>query len=245
MKIAYLIASYGNSTGRLTANMFPPSPSTYMSLHMDKLRECDSELLDSIYILKAKAPFIDEGFYDYSTLGLPKVKEIDYPNMAQSYGQWVRFIVEHLDFDYYILIEDDYCFNNAKSISLLLSEHKKRLPDGGFLCSRILNNPRHAGISNGVVDGKTINDISSRVALLDFVLTNPVKEYNNQPVYQINFALLFGAGLADISDTYSVPYWLNNFIEYGQVGKPTIFVPSQFTDNSNSKMLSKIVKFNG
>jgi hypothetical protein len=237
MKVAYVIATYAKCGGRLTAIEYPPDTSTYMSLHMDKLREADVENLDNIFILKAAAPKVDEGFYNYSSEGLPDIKEIDYPNMAQSYGQWAKFLLENDDFDYYILIEDDYCLNNSNAISLLVSEHRQRLPGGGFLCSKILDNPRHAGISNGVVDGKIIREMSSRIDFLKHITTAPVKEYNNKPVYQINFATMFGDKLADIADKYSVPYWVNEFIEYGIKGAPTLFVPSQYTDNKNSDLI--------
>lgn len=193
MKIAYVIASYGCCGGRLTAIAHPPLPATYISLHMDKLRECDSSKLYQIFILKAKASNIDTGFYEYSGEGLPPIKEIDYPNLAQSYGQWARFLGEYPDFDYYILIEDDYCLDNVNAISLLIEEYEKKLPNGGFLCSRILHNPTHAAISNGVVSGKTAVEVFGSVEkAINFILTNPLKEFSNQPVYQINFAVLFG-----------------------------------------------------
>lgn len=243
MRVAYVIASYANCGGRLTAIKYPPDTSTYMSIHMDKLREADSENLDGIFILKAAAPKIDEGFYNYSSKDLPHIEEIDCPNIAQSYGQWAKFLLENDDFDYYILIEDDYCLNNSSAISTLVAEHQQRLPGGGFLCSRILSNPRHAGISNGVVDGKTIREMSSRLDFLEHITTAPVKEYNNQPVYQINFATMFEDKLADLADTYSIPYWINEFIEYGVKDASTLFVPSQYTAPENLKLVQQMRPF--
>src|SRR5690606_1215615 len=124
--------------------------------------------INNVVLLKAHTNKIIPGFYDINletrkTLDT-KLMELRVPNQYQSYGQWINFLNMGFDYDYYILMEDDYVPASYDFVDKLIEQHQKKLPGGGLLCSYTSNiaewYPQHAAVSNSIVDGKTFKEVT-------------------------------------------------------------------------------------
>lgn len=114
-----------------------------------------------------------------------------------SYSSWIRAIQHYRDqFDYYILMEDDYYPAIPNFVDELIRIHQEKLPDGGYLCSFATD---IAAVSNGIVDTATaLANLDSRA--------NPVEDL--APGAQTLFSEIVASGqLADYTDQYRTLFW--------------------------------------
>jgi hypothetical protein len=140
----------------------------------------------------------------------PEVKIVfmDYvgENKHASYDQFIQAYVAYPDFDYYILMEDDYCIHpQCTSFDTeMVDMFSKNLGKTGYLCSYAahLGHPFHAAISNGMISGESFK-------LLGPDILN--KFYNTKAKWpQVQFSLLFtniGVPLADMLKHYQAPFY--------------------------------------
>ena len=151
MKINYVIASW--SGVRLSPWLYYED---VLKNHIKTFNEIRNNI-DQITIMKPQNN-IQNSYYDVELND--KIKMIDCVNEYQSYGQWLKAIELFLnDFDYFILIEDDY----VPAIDYFDLKLIEMYQEGTYLCSMAdtLNGifSHHAAISNGIISKKTIENL--------------------------------------------------------------------------------------
>lgn len=158
-------------------------------------------------------------------------------NNHYSYDQWIQGMLKYPQYDYHIIIEDDYCVQpgNLTFDHDLVRVYKEKFPDDiGYLCSYANEHPRnighlHPAVSNGMISAKTIQYIE-----------DPLTHYYNLRDHaQIAFGRLFtenNISLADYRESYLVNFWssdkkiLREFNLLEKEDHKYIFVPVQHLD---------------
>ena len=153
-------------------------------------------------------------------------------NDHNSYDQWIQGYLKNPNFDYYILIEDDYSLSKDIDIDHLIKFYREKFPDNiGYLCSLTEDSPPHgfhAAISNGVISRETFEKLGKDILQKYYKLTG-------HPQY--TFSKLFlneNIPLKDISDYYNV-YFYDSFsknIRTYVTGKKDLFLPVQMVYKS-------------
>ena len=253
MSINYIIATYPgsesvkrqkdiNAEDTLNFHLFQ----LYMIFKKKKELNIDN-LIKQITIIKTKPKnnnLYYKDYYKYSNLkqidNIP-IKIIDYEgeNMHASYDQWLMGIEKNKEFEYHILIEDDYCIHpeNYNFDNEIISLYNKYFPDkNGYLCSMacaLFYHPFHAARSNGLIH---IN-ILKNVNLKDFY--NYKNGNNIDP--QVLFSLYFlenNIEIKGINDIYETFFWSDRLQNYTNGNtKNKMFTPVQYFDEF--KNLSK------
>jgi hypothetical protein len=104
----------------------------------------------------------------FSSVGV-RIVYLDYlgDNINSSYDQWIQGYLTYPDFDYYILMEDDYCFDPTlvHFDEILVNRYNslvEKTNGVGYLCTlghHALCKELHAAISNGILNRKTFETI--------------------------------------------------------------------------------------
>jgi len=239
--INYIIATYaGKTSGRL----------------LDKNSEfvLDKQL-DVLYNLFLKKKELGiENLIEQITIVYPTTVNDPYPNYYQtekwqnmfknivflqyigqnkhhSYDQYIQAMQKYQEYDYNIIIEDDYCISldNPYFDLELVQEYKEKFPQNiGYLCTWCPDYPpwapKHAAISNGMISKATIQSIK-----------NPLEYfYTLRDHSQKMFSYLFtdhGIELKDISDKYKIFFYYTGdpvIQDYSSVNSnKLIFMPIQ------------------
>lgn len=237
-KVNYVIATWsGKNTKRSATREKWESPTSEdtLKVHLKCLLKFKNHL-SQITIMK---PYCDpemqyKKYYALDDLiaqfNIPILFE-DCENFGYSNGQWMKCYETHTNqFDYYILVEDDYCPFTDNFDAYLIDYYNKKFPNGiGKLCGFVEGYPRHRDHifpehyeSIVIVSQKTFQKVydnplwkgKPREALdinIDGTsrMANLKKAYSGA-FYQINFSLLFtkiGIPLDDYCADYSVPYF--------------------------------------
>jgi hypothetical protein len=126
--------------------------------------------LTQITIVK---PFVDIGhvgmsnYYNFMELKLSniqdKIKIVEQENFGASYSQFFNVIYKNDQFDYHIVIEDDYIPFVPHFDKILVEEYKKRHNDNLFLCNGFLK------VSDGHYRGQDFLDLKN-IKVADFSL---------------------------------------------------------------------------
>ena len=126
-------------------------------------------------------------------------------NKHHSYDQYIQAYIAYPDFDYYIIMEDDYFMELKDYDTVLVDLHRKKFPNGiGYLCS--MKMPKKGGgkdiasISNGIISNKLF-EIRNKNMLKSFYNTKTYKDNN-----QIRFSYFLGY-INDYVKEYKVIYW--------------------------------------
>jgi hypothetical protein len=183
----------------------------------------------------------------YTELSILAHKNVDY-----SYGGW-NFAIENdiqegIDYDYYILFEDDYRPDHPDFISILTSCIDLNTVDViqypnpftslynavkiGYVCGMVSNRVSpHAAISYGMLSGKAAREAHEKFGsalLLIGARYNYGMAEMNQMKFLDNIKSL-GYTLTDIRGVCSVPFLDSNpeimMREFGTPGMPRIIVP--------------------
>ncbi len=100
-------------------------------------------------------------------------------NKNASYDQWIQGVLKYPNFEYYLLIEDDYTLHPSlvNFDSLLVEYYNEMIKDSGegYLCSfadSFMGHPHHAAISNGMMNRKTLNSLGNKVLDEFYVLAS-------------------------------------------------------------------------
>ena len=163
-----------------------------------------------------------------------KLVYLDYvgENNHASYDQYIQAYLAYPNFDYYVVIEDDYCIN-TKCIDFdtrLVENYCRKFPDDiGYLCSfayNLGNLPYHAAISNGIISKKTFEQIGDDI----------LEQFYRMPstYAQVQFSQLFTLNdlpLKDLQDEFCAPFYQssdNQIVNYKmEDSNDTLFVPVQ------------------
>ena len=219
-KINYVIATYAGTkcvTDRENFVNFGIHPKDYLKIHLRQLIDIPHNLTQ-VTIMKAAIPSNISswpGYYDIDDLveelsKKVKVEIYDVPNHGISYGQYIRSydLCKHNNFNYWILMEDDYVPVLSNFDTILTDIHKEQ--STGVLCawaSSMGLGIHHAAHSLCVVDElsmfRTFND--SRIQLAKF------SRANSRPCQcQIIFSQMFTQqkiAITDYTQLYCTPYW--------------------------------------
>ena len=171
-------------------------PINILKDHLTELLKTDMSQLDKVTIMRS-LPIRVAAYWDIQKLmkKFPcEIELVDGVGGAFSYGPYVNACKRYSDsFDYYVLIEDDYYPAHKNFISILIEQHSRHLPNGGYLASFVSD---HAAISNGIVDSKSfitaINEVSEKEDILSYL----------NRAAQVNFSLMFGNNIDDYADDY-------------------------------------------
>jgi len=163
MKINYLIAA---SAHRVKLNAgYGIESKKILNMHLDQLVKRDASSLAQVTILRA-LPLIrydnkireSKEYWDIkrnSNRVQCPVKKLDFPDAHFSYGMWIRAMQRYVnEFDYYILIEDDYYPAIDNFAEILVDLHQRKLPSGGYLNSFTAGDC--AAVSNGICDSASV-----------------------------------------------------------------------------------------
>ena len=151
IKVNYVISSWNGT--RISPISKPNYYENVLKNHIHQISSIEHNLT-KITIMKPESKYVNSYYdIDYGD----NIEVINCPNQYQSYGQWLNAIEMFVDeYDYFILIEDDYIPNIDNFDSKLIEIYE----EGTFLCSMISKNIiEHCGISNGIISSETIKDL--------------------------------------------------------------------------------------
>jgi hypothetical protein len=197
-KVNYLIAAADHRIGRPQSD-FRVDGADILKLHLRELRKTDLSKLSQVTILRITQSGEKEScissYWDVEEqikdFGCPVVM-LDIKHECLSYGAWVRAVQKYQEeFDYYIIIEDDYYPVLHNFVEVLTSLHNRLLPNGGYLNS--LTACKWAAISNGIIDSATFLRAIKKVK-------DPIEFISKEP--QVRFSYLFAPLLDDYLDFY-------------------------------------------
>ena len=204
MRINYIIATWNGRRVKPAVDMIYYKK--VLNNHIKQINNVRNNI-SQITIMKPLSK-VNNSYYDIPEDN--RIQIVDCENKYFSYGQWLTALKRYVDdFDYHILIEDDYvpaCDNFDEKLIDLYEE-------GTYLCSlagddKSFNLPFHCRISNGIISSKTIKKIIKTVDFNDWFDSN----------YQLNFSKYLldnNIGLKDYKDEYRVTFFsLGNIIDY-------------------------------
>jgi hypothetical protein len=218
IKINYIIASYGAKNKRKYSH-----PEDTLKIHLRQLKELKNNITQ-ITLMKPDTENnpVYEGYYDPLLEKEMNIECHAIENQGYSNGQWLRgYERRKINYDYYILCEDDYCPGINCFDSILVQLYRKKFPTNiGFMASLIQGQPKHEiklplhheGLV--VVSRETVEKIYNMHPNPKVYLT-----YTQYPFVniihggreQVNFTTIFrinGINIQDtIEDGYSFIYW--------------------------------------
>ena len=196
---------------------------------------------------------IDEYIKKITSVGIKVVQE-DCINYGSSYNQWINAYEKYPEYDYYILMEDDWvphteCNNFDK---LLINIYKEKIKKKGYLCAWVPNKfsiyKKHLCISVGILNNETFNIISKK------------NKRKDKTISQIHFSNLFINNKLQIEDysekgkKYMIPFWETKhgiIYEYSlYVSNNYLLVPIQLLERDkypeykiNHEFISKYIEY--
>ena len=196
-KVNYLIAAAAHREYRPQSE-FRVKGADILRLHLEQLALTDTSKLAQITLIRIWPDINNIQLSNYWSIDeqVEKLKcpfvILDVPNECISYGAYIRAVQKYQNnFDYYVIMEDDYYPVLPDFVDILLNLHNKFFLKGGYLNS--LTAREWAAISNGIIDSQTfLNAINKVKDPISFVAKAP----------QINFSYLFAPNLADYLDYY-------------------------------------------
>lgn len=154
-----------------------------------------------IYLFKTFLPHISLIYMDYEG-----------KNLHASYDQWLQAIIKFPDFDYFLLIEDDYCIHPSllDFDTRLVNTYNTIVGNDciGYVCTyadAIMGHPYHAAISNGIVNKKTIDQFKNKELLQEYYKC--AKDYG---IEQVGFSDLFlknDVPVYSLHNDYKALFW--------------------------------------
>ena len=183
-----------------------------LRLHLRELCKTDTQDLAQVTIVRALPLHRDgltEQYYNIDEylqkLRCPYVI-LDLPDRGISYGSWTQVCMKYgTEFDYYIVMEDDYYPVLKNFVPILVDLHTRKLPHGGYLNSFTWKSI--AAISNGIIDSKSfLEGIAKQSNPLDFLSATGQPLWVSQVLFSEGF---FPNKLADYSDEYRVLFNTN------------------------------------
>lgn len=183
-----------------------------------------------IYLFQTYLPHINLIYMDY--VG---------KNLHASYDQWIQAILKFPDFDYFLLVEDDYCIHpSVLDFDTQLVDTYNTIAKGGlgYVCTyadAIMGHHYHAAISNGIVNRKTIEKFKDKGVDL---LEQYYKCASDYGIEQVGFSDLFlknDIPVYSLHNNYKALFWSSyrNKVECFSKNdvQQFLFIPIQFLTN--------------
>lgn len=188
-----------------------------LKLHLRELKKTDTSVLDQITIIRALPLYSGSCgncklYWDVDISGFGcNVVFVDFPNYFFSYSLWLEAVqLYRNNFDYYILVEDDYYPALENFAEVLVDLHKKKLPSGGYLNSFTVASFTPGNIpavSNGIVDAVSFLGGISQAR------PTPMKALVNSGGQRGFGCTFFGSNVTDYTDTYRTLFKSNELVE--------------------------------
>lgn len=152
-----------------------------------------------------------------------------------SYGQWLWAYKNFNNFDYYIVMEDDYvCFKpNFVQILISLFQQKFKTPLGylGTYVSNLGGNPenRHCAISNGIISRESFHVLGNQEIEQFRKILGPKFCGGDCQLYFCKMLALHSVPMDDFSREYKALYWSYSVVNYSDYSVSDILiVPVQY-----------------
>lgn len=218
MKVNYLIATWAG-------NRHTSKPD-YLKVHVNRLFELKHNI-DQVTIIRPLGSDNDD-FYDIGEDLLSKVTIINRPANDRSYGQFIYAYQQYTDqFDYYIIVEDDYCPNIDHFDSILIREIEEKGVD--YLCGKwgtqSRMDPPRCIMNQGIVKASAFKNMLEKCDPV-FPPMGPA-DGTEQQIFSDYFTNN-GLTIGDYSDKYPVIFWSKTIMYFTKHrGLETIFTPYQ------------------
>ncbi len=178
ISINYIIATYSGISKKRERFDKGITPST-LQMHLDKLIELlpTTRIIKQITITRPKVD-LNKCYKEYYEIkdkidiiekefSIP-VKVVDMNNYSTgvSYSQYRRAFQDYPNFDFYMLMEDDWIPIQKEFDTLLIREWEKHFPfhnSNAYLClwyADIMKYKAHAAISVGIISNKALTELS-------------------------------------------------------------------------------------
>lgn len=154
------------------------------------------------------------------------ILEFNYPKLY-SYGQWIYNYKCFPNFDYYIVIEDDYVFYTENFTEKLLKLYREKIPNNfGYLSSWVSKLHKfslHSAISNGMISREAFSTLDINLFSKNVIDSNCQYMFSKMLIDR-------GVILKDFIENYKAYFWNGiNVINYSKNSvKETLIVPVQF-----------------
>lgn len=164
-------------------------------------------------------------------------------NLHASYDQWLQAILKFPDFEYYLLVEDDYCIHPSlldfdSQLVNIYNDIVKESNGIGYVCTyadAVMGHPYHAAISNGIINKKTVDIFKDMNLLAEYYKCS--SEYGIEQVGFSNLFLKFNIPVYSLHNIYKAIFWSSyrNKVECFSKKdiKQYLFVPIQFLTTIN------------
>lgn len=200
-----VISAYGGERRVYDPN-YEADRGFYLRLQMQQLRVLNHELTQVTVMDSGGDANYAKALHEFGEI-IPNMEIISRVNVGLSYGALNDAFARHrADFDYYILLEDDYFFVEDH-FDRTLVEMFRGYRDCGYLCSLRSVGPVHAGICNGIFSGHVLEQIWVKEGALPH---HNGLDYSLCEMYgQIDLSsavIRAGYQLYDIGDRYRVPF---------------------------------------
>lgn len=202
--------------------------SFYINSHIESLYKLKSKFISNYTIVipnNAAEPDYFRNKIPDSINGVP-VEILERPNIGLSYGSFSdAYEMYRINFDYYILMEDDYVFVSDNYDEILLDKINS-CKKCGFVCAYYRK--EHAAVYLGIASSIAMEKIWKKYGKLPHSSTS---EYRlNESEGQIGQSKAFvetGSSILDITDKYKISYRKPNMsIEwFGNLQNPTLIEP--------------------
>jgi hypothetical protein len=246
-RVNYVIATYSGISPR--RERFDAQASTTLQRHLRHLAKVltTSTYIQQVTIVKPKvlsAPTYDN-YYSIAD-SVEAIRNMDIAVVEQdvcpyqvSYPQFLEAYSSFPDFDYYILLEDDWVpHGDAKGFDkTLIDLFRERFPmNSGFLCAwapQIFHNfRRHAAISSGIISGESLEAL--RNVLNDMKILDAFHGGQRAFSDMFNECNIPFVDYADEGRAYMIPNWnteLGVCLEYARfVSNKYLLVPVQLLE---------------
>ena len=222
----YIIATYNgpkchDAITKRARSHACPAPGDVLTSHLEAL----DGLEHNCNVTVSVAQYQGEGNQSDYYKNITNRDTIECENYAYSLGQWLNAYEKLPRDDYYMFIEDDYCFSVDNFDKKLVETYTKKFPTNiGLLCACVEGGPGTQNVTHFegfvLVSRKTMEQLYTRVPNPRSRL-NCVEKYYNWPYrfgsykykggyYQLAFSHLFtmaGVEHDDIMDTNKMVYW--------------------------------------
>ena len=200
-RVNYLIACSSHRVNRIDSSGSLGKDA--LRNHLQELAKTNTSRLAQVTIIRA-LPLTrndDAAFYwdiEEASKGIVcPIKTLDVQDRYFSYSSWMHAVRKYRnEFDYYIMIEDDYYPSLPNFVDELIRIHTEKLPNGGYLNSFTTD---IAAVSNGICDTKTILECVDSYR-------DPIEELagGSQNLFG---KVCFNNKLADYTDQYRTLFW--------------------------------------
>ena len=149
------------------------------------------------------------------------VLDFDRPDLY-SYGQWIHAYQNFPNFDYYIIMEDDYCFDHVDFTSILLELFMKKVPSNiGYISSLATDKLHgldwHSAIPSGMISREAME--RHDMVYLSRYGAEVKGEGSDGGMIQYIFSRILvskGVELVDTSTEYRALFWSDGISENGE-----------------------------